>query len=85
MSIRHWVIRWLSFGDCLIVNADILRDGTIRSNQAGGIFIAGNRVTADKAVAISLGKTPHPAALSVEVLRGQTGYIVDNHFYCRRG
>lgn len=72
MKLRHRLLQWLSFGDLVLMNAELLPDGVLRSREAGDLVLVNVRVDFDKATAVHLGRYASPAAgLSLTPTRSQ--------------
>lgn len=80
MSVRHRLIRWLSFGDAILMNIEFCRWGAIRTKEAGDILIENVRIDHNSPAAVSLGLPAPAAALRIERNRHQRVTIKDSHF-----
>ncbi len=84
-NIRHKIIKWLSFGDLLIINAELRTDGSWQTKEAGGIVIINSELrgikgTYDYALYIDKKGQGKGALLSLCNLGGQAVYIQASRF-----
>lgn len=77
MSIRHQLIRWLSCGDMVVLNAEFLADGTIRTREAGDSVMANFHVSSRADIGLSVGAPPLRAALMIETTPTQHLSLID--------
>lgn len=81
-SLRHRLIRWLSHGDMILMNAEISTSGVFRTREAGDMLVENVRV--DHRREHGLGVNAPNAGLSLETTRTQSFYF-KNCFVSGRG
>jgi hypothetical protein len=85
MKLRHRLLRFLSFGDMVILNVDLANDGTIRSRNAGSMLVAGLKVWQwDRYCALSIGRSNPDAMMHFETYGEQSLTIQDCRFDGRK-
>lgn len=81
MKLRHRLLRFLAFGDTVILNVDLANDGTIRSRNAGQMLIAGLKVWQwSRPYAVSIAHSHGGGALHFEPYGNQGIVFADCHF-----
>lgn len=77
MSIRHCLIRWLSCGDFILMNAELRSDGMLRTKEAGDHFIHNVRVDHRQDIAVSFGAQPARSAMAIQTTEKQRLLLSD--------
>lgn len=74
-SLRHRLIRWLSHGDMILMNAEISTTGVLRTRETGGALIENVRV--DHRRERGIGINAPGAGISLETTRTQSVNLID--------